>query len=247
MKTNYVLVDFENVQPRNLGLLLGGAFVIKIFLGASQTRLIRDVVMAVQPFGADAEYIQITGNGSNALDFHIAYYIGELAAKHPDSAFHVISKDTGFDPLLKHLKARGIECKRSAAITDIPQVKALAPIAAPKTAPAAKAAPAKKSSPASKTALPTPKKVLSKPAAAKKLAAAASTPDSTLLARYEAVLKHLIKQHKARPRTVKTLGGTIQNLHKPPLPTPQLQAIIDLLVERGKLRIDGTKVSYSLG
>lgn len=28
-----------------------------------------------------AEYIRISGNGSNALDFHIAFHIGELSAK----------------------------------------------------------------------------------------------------------------------------------------------------------------------
>lgn len=36
MKTNFVLVDFENVQPRNMGLLKGGPFHIKVFLGKRQ-------------------------------------------------------------------------------------------------------------------------------------------------------------------------------------------------------------------
>jgi hypothetical protein len=58
------------------------------------------------------------GNGTNALDFHIAYYIGRLAAKCPDAYFHIISKDTGFDPLIKHLKGQGISCQRSAAVTE---------------------------------------------------------------------------------------------------------------------------------
>ena len=78
---------------------------------------------ALQVFGPDAEYVQIEGNGNNALDFHIAYYIGRLAADAPDAYFHIISKDTGFDPLIKHLKTQKIFCQRSTSIADIPLLK----------------------------------------------------------------------------------------------------------------------------
>jgi hypothetical protein len=123
VRTNFVLVDFENVQPKNLSLLNGGVFKIKVFLGASQTKIPLEIARAIQAFGADAEYIQIDGHGSNALDFHIAYYIGRLAAEFPDSYFHIISKDTGFDPLIKHLKDQKIYCQRATSIIDIPLIK----------------------------------------------------------------------------------------------------------------------------
>lgn len=123
MRTNFVLVDFENVQPKNMGLLNGGPFKIKVFLGATQAKIPLEMARALQVFGPDAEYIQIEGNGSNALDFHIAYYIGRLAAECPDAFFHVISKDTGFDPLVKHLKGLKIFCQRSTTVTDIPLIK----------------------------------------------------------------------------------------------------------------------------
>lgn len=123
MKTNFVLIDLENVQPKNINLLNGGPFKIKVFLGASQTKIPIEMACALQLFGSDADYIQIEGNGSNALDFHIAYYIGRLAAENPGAFFHVISKDTGFDPLIKHLRSQKIYCLRSASIADIPLVK----------------------------------------------------------------------------------------------------------------------------
>jgi hypothetical protein len=123
LKTNFVLVDSENVQPKNMSLLNGGPFKIKVFLGANQAKISLEIARALQVFGPDAEYIQIDGNGSNALDFHIAYYIGRLAADTPDAYFHVISKDTGFDPLIKHLKTQNILCQRSTSIADIPLVK----------------------------------------------------------------------------------------------------------------------------
>jgi len=37
--------------------------------------------------------------------------------------FHIISKDKGFDPLIKHLKDRKIFCSRSASVLEIPLVK----------------------------------------------------------------------------------------------------------------------------
>lgn len=123
MKTNFVLVDFENIQPKNIGLLTGGSFKIKVFVGANQAKIPFEMVRALQTFGPNAEYIQIEGSGKNALDFHIAYYIGRMAAENPDAHFYVISKDKGFDPLIKHLKTQKISCQRSASIADVPHVK----------------------------------------------------------------------------------------------------------------------------
>ena len=54
--------------------------------------------------GENGQYVKISGNGKNALDFHLAYYVGELATNDPEVYLHVISKDTGFDHLIKHLK-----------------------------------------------------------------------------------------------------------------------------------------------
>jgi hypothetical protein len=119
LKTEFVLVDFENVQPKDLELLKRGSYRIKIFLGTHQGKIPVAMVRAVQAFGTAAEYIQINGGGHNALDFHIAYYIGQLAAAAPGAHFHVISKDTGFDPLIKHIEEQGISCQRSVSIAAI--------------------------------------------------------------------------------------------------------------------------------
>ena len=121
MKTNIILVDFENVQPSNIAQLRGRDFKIKVFLGAHQTKLPTDTVLGIHPLGPTAsEYIRIEGNGHNALDFHIAYYIGRLSAEFPDAHFHIVSKDTGFDPLIKHLATQNIVCQRSSSLEAIP-------------------------------------------------------------------------------------------------------------------------------
>ena len=124
MRKNFVLIDFENVNPTSLTGLDGDHFEIMVFVGAHQSKVPFELVNSLQRFGERARYIKIAGNGRNALDFHIAYYVGELAAQHPTAYFHIISKDTGFDPLIQHLKSRKVLCCRSPRIDDIPLIKA---------------------------------------------------------------------------------------------------------------------------
>lgn len=124
MRTNYVLIDYENVQPEAMTALNKEHFKVIVFVGANQAKVTFEVASVLQQMGERAEYIKISGNGSNALDFHVAYYIGALASKEPDAYFHIVSKDTGFDPLITHLKTRKIFACRSKDVTDIPIVKA---------------------------------------------------------------------------------------------------------------------------
>lgn len=124
MRTNYVFVDYENVQPESLVGLEPEHFKVFLMVGASQTKVSFEVASAMQKLGARAEYIKISGNGSNALDFHIAFYIGHLSAQDPTAYFHIISKDAGFDPLIQHLKNRKVFALRSRGVEDIPLLKA---------------------------------------------------------------------------------------------------------------------------
>lgn len=126
-RTNYVLVDFENVQPQDIGLLKGGPFKVKVFLGPNQSKIPLSLAAALQSLGDNAEYIALEAGGSNALDFHIAYYIGVLSAAEPTAFFHIISKDTGFDSLLRYLKGKKIFAHRASQIADIPYFKPALP------------------------------------------------------------------------------------------------------------------------
>lgn len=123
MRINHVLIDYESVQPRTFAVLTAEHFRIKLFVGSNQNKLSYDVATAIHAIGNRAEYIKISGVGPNALDFHIAYYIGLLSAEDPTAYFHIISKDTGFDPLIQHLKDKRISVLRSESIDDIPLLK----------------------------------------------------------------------------------------------------------------------------
>jgi len=112
------------VQPETLSPLRPGPCKIKVFVGANQSKISFELARALQVFGPDAEYIRIDGQGRNALDFHIAYYMGRLTAENPGARLHVISKDTGFDPLIKHLNAQGVLSRRSKSLADVASSKA---------------------------------------------------------------------------------------------------------------------------
>ena len=119
MKNNYILIDYENVQPKNLAILNGHPVKVIVFVGANQAKVPFDLASSLQTLGNNAKYVKIGGNGSNALDFHIAFYIGQLAERDPDAYFHIISKDTGFDPLIKHLKEKKIYSQREKDLSEI--------------------------------------------------------------------------------------------------------------------------------
>jgi hypothetical protein len=124
VRTNYVLIDYESVQPEDMSALKHDHFRVIVFVGAHQNKIAFETAAALQQMGSNVEYVKISGIGPNALDFHIAFYIGQLAGKDPEAYFHVVSKDAGFDPLLRHLKTRKLRAFRVKTLGDIPLLKA---------------------------------------------------------------------------------------------------------------------------
>lgn len=116
MKPRYLLLDFENVQPKSLPALVGADIRVMVFLGANQHKVPLELAVSLQSLGTQAEYLQVSGSGRNALDFHIAFALGRLVNEVPEGTFFVISKDAGFDPLLDHLRASGVDAYRFASI-----------------------------------------------------------------------------------------------------------------------------------
>jgi hypothetical protein len=129
LRNNVVLVDYENVQPKDLALLKDGPFRVKVFLGPNQTKIPVSLAAAMQSLGGNGEYVMVETAGNNALDLHIAYYIGLLSTEDPTTFFHIVSKDTGFDSLVRHLKKNKILAHRSTCIADIPYFKPVLPAA----------------------------------------------------------------------------------------------------------------------
>ncbi|MEA2018170.1 MAG: PIN domain-containing protein [Campylobacterota bacterium] len=123
IRNNYIFIDFENVQPTSFEIPNSYPFKIIIFVGANQTKIPIELATSMQNLGNNAEYIIINGNGKNALDFHITFYLGKLYEKDPEGFFHIISKDTGFDILINHLKEKKVSIYRYSNINEIPIMK----------------------------------------------------------------------------------------------------------------------------
>lgn len=78
-----------------------------------------ELAVPLQALGENGRYERLNANGRNALDSRIAFHLGELATKDPSASFHVISKDGGYDPLLDHLRSKGIDAQRSATLAPL--------------------------------------------------------------------------------------------------------------------------------
>jgi len=113
-----LLVDFENVQQVELREL-DDSYRVVIFVGASQKSVPIDMVTNAQRLGGRVEWQRIAGDGRNALDFFIAYHLGRVMERAPRPECIVLSKDKGFDPLLKHLAASGLKCRRVNSLQEL--------------------------------------------------------------------------------------------------------------------------------
>lgn len=109
---NYVFVDFENVTNLDLALFGQKSVSIAVLVGANQTKLDVNLVQRLFDHPATVQFIRLTSSGKNALDFTLSCYLGRAIERDPHAYFHIISRDTGFDPLVEHLQSRRVRVRR---------------------------------------------------------------------------------------------------------------------------------------
>ena len=113
-----LLVDFENVQQLDLSLL-DDSFQLLIFVGANQKSVPIELVTSAQKLGGRVEWLRVDASGSNALDFFIACQLGRVLETSPKTQCIVLSKDKGYDPLLRHLAKVGLACQRINSLLEL--------------------------------------------------------------------------------------------------------------------------------
>jgi hypothetical protein len=111
MSEKFLLIDYENIQKLDLSDVPDN-ILVRIFAGQSQKTIPIELVKQTQGFGHRLEWIKIEGEGRNALDFHIAFYLGKFQKEHKTASFIILSKDKGFDPLIKHINNLKGNCQR---------------------------------------------------------------------------------------------------------------------------------------
>jgi len=223
MSTQYVLVDFENVQP-DLSALAHTPYKVKIFFGARQQegRVPLKLLLATKALGEAWEPILVSRSGRNAVDMHIAYWIGRLLKAEPTARIHVISGDTDFDPLIETLRGENFDVHRTKALADL--VGKSAP-----RAPASRPAKGRAAAPPKAAPAPPP----------------AKAPASDKLS---GVLKHL-RSMKDKPTTRTKLAKWIDlhfRQHGGAQSPKIVERTLDELVRLKFVDQAGTKVSYNL-
>ena len=117
----YALIDYENIMSLD-GIKLEQYEKVIIFSGPLQdviklpsTTLEHDITIKI---------IRVTSTSQNNVDFHLVLELGVLSQKLPaEIAFHIISKDKGYDGVISFLHQSGRNCSRVTPIQQKPLLK----------------------------------------------------------------------------------------------------------------------------
>ena len=214
---NHVLVDFENVHHIDLNLIGAKAVSLTILVGAKQTKLDAETVVKLFEHAASVQLIRLTASDKNAVDFALAYYLGRAVLADPTAYFHIVSKDSGYDPLIAHLASRHMRVCRHKDFTTLTFA------ALPKAAPEPKLAKPKAAPTAPKTS-------------------AAGPPDPMNL-----VLDRLRKHTTNRPKKKKTLLSHLKAKLSKEASEADATGLLEKLIKVGHIKIDDKEgVSYQL-
>lgn len=258
MKEQHLLVDYENVQPGmdDLLKLAPGLTDVWLFHGPNQTRRAE----ALKSAHARVTLVPHSGKGKNALDFHLTFYLGYLAAKHPLAELLVVANDKGYDSMLQHAnllefsaKRVGFKARAVAAAKKAPAAKTPAKKVAAKKLPAKQAAvkkaavqkaPAAKASASKVPAVKAPtKKTPAKKATAKKVAVqpAPAAPADPLLARTKT---SLTRMGAKRPVKLASLLRHLKSMLGQGATTEQADALSKRLEDAKLIHVVGDRVLY---
>lgn len=112
LPVNHVFVDLENVKTIDPSVIGGKNLTLHLFLGPHNKKLDIEVVEKLLENSQTVKMIRSPKAGKNALDFVLAYHLGQAVLADPKGYFHIVSKDAGFDSLVDFLKSKQVKAKR---------------------------------------------------------------------------------------------------------------------------------------
>jgi hypothetical protein len=238
MDLSYVMVDFQNITPTDVDLLVERRWLVRVFAGVEQ-RIPTPLFAQLKRMGDRADVIECPGSGRNALDFMIAFELGRTFHQHRLTAavapkaieFFVVTHDHGFDPLLKHITAQGVPARRVGSVREmlgLPPNEAAAALSAP-------------------TAAPVKSSAGELPPTAAKPAAPNGKPAPTLAEDLKSICTHLLANAKNRPARRTTLERHIASaMLGRQLTGPEAAKLAAALEKGGHVRFVDGKVEYRL-
>lgn len=123
LPVRHILVDLENVPDTSLATLEGKGVEVTLLCGSNRKQLREDLTAELFAATSRAHVIQVAATGHNAVDIVLGYYLGRAAAIAPHSHFIVMSKDTDYDPLIKHAREAGLNVERCNSVESLPFLK----------------------------------------------------------------------------------------------------------------------------
>jgi hypothetical protein len=246
---NYIYIDFENIQEVDIHLIADRPVKVVIALGMRQTNLPVEMVKALLKYPAQVELVEVGVQGKNALDFVLAYYIGQQTLQDPKGYFHILSRDKGFDSLVEHLRdQKKISIRRHERFADIEVLKnerflkpadpaekpsktaeiriVKPPVAAPSPRPPATPAPPKANPRVVVKATPSPKAT---PPPAKSTGSAD---------RFILLKENLVKNAKNRPARKAALLSHIRHFFGNTLSEPECEKVMQRLIADGVISVN---------
>ncbi len=118
-RQNWVLVDYENVQNIDLDLVAGMPVHVILFIGQQQKSVPVALLTKALTMKEHVTVIDSAGTGKNAMDFQMAFHAGRITDADPEAYIHFVSKDKGFEVLVKHMKARKLFADQAAAFASL--------------------------------------------------------------------------------------------------------------------------------
>ena len=118
-RQNWVLVDYENVQNIALDLVAGLPVHVILFIGQQQKSVPTTLLTRGLAIKEQVTVIESAGTGKNALDFQMAFHAGRITEADPEAYVHFVSKDKGFEVLVKHMKSRKLFADQAASFASL--------------------------------------------------------------------------------------------------------------------------------
>jgi hypothetical protein len=122
-RTQYVFIDYENVSESDLSRVSGKPVRVFMILGTRHKKLPTSLFLFAQDHPEQVRIIQTPVDGRNALDFVLTLELGRIIASDPAGYFHIVSKDTDFDSVIRHLRGETKLIARHASLAEIPPLR----------------------------------------------------------------------------------------------------------------------------
>ncbi len=231
----HVFVDYENIKRIDPAVFTLEGATFTLLLGPQNRTLNVPLVEQLMARAATVELVRLEEPGRNAVDFALAYYLGRKVVTDPIAQYYLISKDSGYDPLIDHLRSRKVRILRIEDFESLPAShNATKPgvagagagpaVERPITAKRVSASATAKSATAAPVKVPVPV-----PASPK--VSGTNDPISR-------VLEHLRKHPDNRPRRQTTLMRHLASQFLKGAGVEDFERLVGTLVKRGHLEID---------